>query len=159
MAQRLEASSTWELWWRCIDCVIPEMRDAVTFSGGINDANRFAQALNAMTQEQRKVYKAVLEGLRCRDLSAALHQADTLDEYILKEGINSPSEFAREKIRTIMGEPMADKVLVNLNLHRCGEALMEEEHCIQTGYGLLQRRDGQELHIQNKQMGMTEMRR
>lgn len=159
VTERLKASSTWEMWWRCIDCVIPEMGDAVTHAGGINDANRFAQALDAMTQEQRRVYKAVLEGLRCRDLSAALHQADTLDEYILKEGINSPSEFAREKIRTIMGEPMADKVLVNLNLHRCGEALMEEEHCIQTGYGLLQRRDGQELRIQNKQMGMTEMRR
>ena len=159
VTERLKASSTWEMWWRCIDCVIPEMGDAVTHAGGINDANRFAQALDAMTQEQRRVYKAVLEGLRCRDLSAALHQADTLDEYILKEGINSPAEFAREKIRTIMGEPMADKVLVNLNLHRCGEALMEEEHCIQTGYGLLQRRDGQELRIQNKQMGMTEMRR
>ena len=159
VAQRLGAASSQELWWRCIDCVIPGMGDAVTHAGGINDANRFAQALDAMPQEQRKVYKAVLEGLRCRDLSAALHQADTLDEYILKEGISSPSEFAREKIRTILGKPMADKVLANLNLHECGETLMESEHCIQTGYGLLQRRDGQELRIQDKQIGMMEMRR
>ena len=158
VAKRLGATSSRELWWRCIDCVIPEMRDAVTFSGGINDANRFAQALDAMTQEQRKVYKAVLEGLRCRDLASASAQADTLDVYLLREDIYSPSGFAKEKIRTIMGKPMADKVLVNLNLYYCGEALMEEEHCIQTGYGLLQRRDGQEIRIQNKQMGMTEMR-
>ena len=159
VAQRLGAASSQELWWRCIDCVIPGMGDAVTHAGGINDANRFAQALDAMPQEQRKVYKAVLEGLRCRDLSAALHQADTLDEYILKEGISSPSEFAREKIRTILGKPMADKVLANLNLHECGETLMESEHCTQTGYGLLQRRDGQELRIQDKHIGMMEMRR
>ena len=159
VAQRLGAASSQELWWRCIDCVIPGMGDAVTHAGGINDANRFAQALDAMSQEQRKVYKAVLEGLQCRDLSAALHQADTLDAYILKEGISSPSEFAREKIRTILEKPMADKVLANLNLHGCGETLMESEHCIQTGYGLLQRRDGRELRIQDKHIEMKEMRR
>ncbi len=159
VAQRLGGASSQELWWRCIDCVIPEMRDAVSAAGTITDVNRFAQTAAAMSQEQRKVYKAVLEGLRCRDLSAALHQADTLDEYILKEGISSPSEFAREKIRTILGKPMADKVLANLNLHECGETLMEPEHCIQTGYGLLQHRDGQEFRIQDKHIGMMEMRR
>lgn len=159
VAQRLGAASSQELWWRCIDCVIPGMGDAVTHAGGINDANRFAQALDAMSQEQRKVYKAVLEGLQCRDLSAALQQADTLDEYILKEGINSPSEFARETICAKLDEPLAEKVLGNLNRHRCGEALMKEEHFIQTGYGLLQRRDGQEFRIQDKHIGMMEMRR
>ena len=159
VAQRLDAASSQELWWRCIDCVIPEMRDAVSAAGTIRDVNHFAQTAAAMSQEKRKVYKAVLEGLRCRDLSAALHQADTLDEYILKEGISSPSEFAREKIRTILGKPMADKVLANLNLHECGETLMEPEHCIQTDYGLLQHRDGQEFRIQDKHIGMMEMRR
>lgn len=158
VSQRLGAASTRELWWRCIDCVIPEMRDAVSFVGGITDVNRFAQTLEAMTQDRRKVYKAVLEGFRCGDLAGAAALADTLDSYILSEDINSPSEFAKEKIRSIMGEPIADKVLVNLNLHCCGEALMEVEHCIQTGYGLIQRRDGQELRIQNKEIGMMEMR-
>ena len=159
VAQRLKASSIWELWWRCIDCVIPEMRDAVSAAGTIRDVNHFAQTAAAMSQEQRKVYKAVLEGLRCRDLSAALQQADTLDEYILKEGINSPSEFARETICAKLDEPLAEKVLGNLNCHRCGEALMKEEHFIQTGYGQLQRRDGQEFRIQDKRIGMKEMRR
>ena len=158
VAQRLDAASSQELWWRCIDCVIPEMQDAVSAAGTIRDVNHFAQTAAAMSQEQRKVYKAVLEGLRCRDLSAALQQADTLDEYILKEGINSPSEFARETICAKLDEPLAEKVLDNLNRHRCGEALMKEEHCIQTGYGLLQRRDEQELRIQDKHMGMMEMR-
>lgn len=78
---------------------------------------------------------------------------------LLNEEIYSPSEFAKEKIRSIMDEAMVDQVLTNLNLYRYGETLMESEHCIQTGYGLLQRRDGQELHIQNKQIGMMEMRR
>lgn len=159
VTERLEAASSQELWWRCIDCVIPEMRDAVTFSGGINDVNRFAQTLEAMTQERRKVYKAVLEGLQCCDLAGAAALADTLDSYILREDVNSPSEFARETICAKLEGPLAEKVLDNLNRHRCGEALMEAEHCIQTGYGLLQRRDGQELRIQNKQMGMMEMRR
>ena len=54
---------------------------------------------------------------------------------------------------------MAEKVLDNLNRHRCGEALMKEEHCIQTGYGLLRRRDGQKLCIQKKEIGIMEMRR
>ena len=157
--KRLNVASSQELWWRCIDCVIPEMRDAVSAAGTIRDVNRFAQTAGAMSQEQRKVYKAVLEGLRCRDLSAALQQADTLDEYILKEGINSPSEFARETICAKLDEPLVEKVLGNLNRHRCGEALMKEEHFIQTGYGLLQRRDGQELRIQDKHIEMKEMRR
>lgn len=159
VTEHLEAASSQELWWRCSDCVIPEMRDAVTFSGGINDVNRFAQTLEAMTQERRKVYKAVLEGLQCCDLAGAAALADTLDSYILREDVNSPSEFARETICAKLEGPLAEKVLDNLNRHRCGEALMEAEHCIQTGYGLLQRRDGQELRIQNKQMGMMEMRR
>ena len=58
-----------------------------------------------------------------------------------------------------MDEAMVDQVLTNLNLYRYGESLMESEHCTQTGYGLLQRRDGQKLHIQDKHIGMMEMRR
>ena len=54
---------------------------------------------------------------------------------------------------------MVDQVLTNLNLYRYGETLMESEHCIQTGYGLLQRRDERELRVQDKQIGMKEMRR
>lgn len=54
---------------------------------------------------------------------------------------------------------MVEHVLTNLNLYRYGETLMAAEHCTQTGYGLLQRRDGQELRIQDKHIGMMEMRR
>lgn len=159
VTERLNAASSQELWWRCIDCVIPEMRDAVSSASEIREVNRFAQTVGAMAQEQRKVYKAVLEGLRCNNLPAAIAQADTLKAYTLNEEIYSPSEFAKEKIRSIMDETMVDQVLTNLNLYRYGETLMESEHCIQTGYGLLQRRDGQELHIQDKHIGMMEMRR
>ena len=158
MTTRLEAASSQELWWHCIDCVIPEMRDAVSAAGTIRDVNCFAQTVAAMPQERRKMYKAVLEGLQCRDLTSAAAQADTLDAYLLRENIYSPSELAKEKIRSIMDETMVDQVLTNLNLYRYGETLMESEHCIQTGYGLLQRRDGQELRIQDKHIGMMEMR-
>lgn len=159
VAERLKAVSVQELWWRCIDCVIPEMRDAVSSASEIKDANRFAQTVAAMPQGQRKMYKAVLEGLQCRNLASATAQADTLGAYLLREDIYSPSGFAKEKIRSIVDETMAGQVLTNLNLYRCGEALMESEHCIQTGYGLLQRRDGRELRVQDKQIGMKEMRR
>lgn len=159
VAERLNAASSQELWWRCIDCVIPEMRDAVSSASEIREANRFAQTVGAMPQEQRKVYKAVLEGLRCRDLASAAAQADTLDAYLLREDIYSPSGFAKEKIRSIVDETMVGQVLTNLNLYRYGETLMESEHCIQTGYGLLQRRDERELRVQDKQIGMKEMRR
>lgn len=159
VAERLNAASSQELWWRCIDCVIPEMRDAVSSASEMREVNRFAQTVGAMPQEQRKVYKAVLEGLRCRDFASAAAQADTLDAYLLREDIYSPSGFAKEKIRSIMDEAMVDQVLTNLNLYRYGESLMESEHCTQTGYGLLQRRDGQKLHIQDKHIGMMEMRR
>ena len=159
VAQRLDAASSQELWWRCIDCVIPEMRDAVSAAGTIRDVNRFAQTAAAMSQEQRKVYKAVLEGLRCRGLASAAAQADTLDAYLLREDIYSPSGLAKEKIRSIMDKTMVEHVLTNLNLYRYGETLMAAEHCTQTGYGLLQRRDGQEFRIQDKHIGMMEMRR
>lgn len=155
----LNVASSQELWWRCIDCVIPEMRDAVSSASEIKDANRFAQTVAAMPQGQRKMYKAVLEGLQCRNLASATAQADTLGAYLLREDIYSPSGFAKEKIRSIVDETMVGQVLTNLNLYRCGEALMESEHCIQTGYGLLQRRDGRELRVQDKQIGMKEMRR
>lgn len=159
VTERLNVASSQELWWRCIDCVIPEMRDAVSSASEIREVNRFAQMVAAMPQEQRKVYKAVLEGLRCRDLASAAAQADTLDAYLLREDIYSPSGLAKEKIRSLMDETMVDHVLTNLNLYRYGETLMAAEHCTQTGYGLLQRRDGQELHIQDKHIGMMEMRR
>lgn len=158
VAERLNVTSTQKLWWRCIDCVIPEMRGAVSSASEIKDANRFAQTVAAMPQEQRKVYKAVLEGLQCNNLTAAIAQANTLNAYTLNEELYSPSEFAKEKIRSIMDETMVDQVLTNLNLYRYGETLMESEHCIQTGYGLLQRRDGQELRIRDKHIGMMEMR-
>ena len=157
--ERLNAASSQELWWRCIDCVIPEMRDEVSSASEIREVNRFAQTVGAMPQELRKVYKAVLEGLRCRDLASAAAQADTLDAYLLREDIYSPSGLAKEKIRSLMDETMVDHVLTNLNLYRYGETLMAAEHCTQTGYGLLQRRDGQEFRIQDKHIGMMEMRR
>lgn len=157
--KRLNVASSQELWWRCIDCVIPEMRDTVSSASEIKVVNRFAQTVAAMPQGQRKMYKAVLEGLRCNNLPAAIAQADTLNAYTLNEEIYSPSEFAKEKIRSIMDEAMVDQVLTNLNLYRYGETLMESEHCIQTGYGLLQRRDERELRVQDKQIGMKEMRR
>lgn len=157
--KRLNVASSQELWWRCIDCVIPEMRDMVSSASEIKDVNRFAQTVAAMPQGQRKMYKAVLEGLRCNNLPDAIAQADTLNAYTLNEEIYSPSEFAKQKIRSIMDEAMVDQVLTNLNLYRYGETLMESEHCIQTGYGLLQRRDERELRVQDKQIGMKEMRR
>lgn len=58
-----------------------------------------------------------------------------------------------------MDKTMVEHVLTNLNLYRYGETLMAAEHCTQTGYGLLQRRDGQEFRIQDKHIGMMEMRR
>ena len=48
------------------------------------------------------MYKAVLEGLQCRDLTSAAAQADTLDAYLLRGDIYSPSELAKEKIRSII---------------------------------------------------------
>ena len=98
VAERLKAVSVQELWWRCIDCVIPEMRDAATFSNGINDVNCFAQTLEAMTQEQRKVYKAVLEGLQCCDLAGAVALADTLDSYMPRETAMGTSVGLAENI-------------------------------------------------------------
>lgn len=35
------------------------------------------------------MYKAVLEGLQCRDLTSAAAQADTLDAYLLREDIKN----------------------------------------------------------------------
>ena len=159
VTERLNVASSQERWWRCIDCVIPEMRDAVSSASEIREVNRFAQMAAAMSQEQLKVYKAVLEGLQCRNLASATAQADTLDSYLLREDIYSPSGFAKEKIRSIVDETMVSQVLTNLNLYRYGETLMAAEHCTQTGYGLLQRRDGQELRIQDKHIGLMEMRR
>lgn len=125
VAERLNVTSTQKLWWRCIDCVIPEMRGAVSSASEIKDANRFAQTVAAMPQEQRKVYKAVLEGLQCNNLTAAIAQANTLNAYTLNEEIYSPSEFAKEKIRSIMDETMSTSRIWRVAATTCGSWKMK----------------------------------
>ena len=116
--QAVEAVSTDECRFRCVDCLIPAARplinDAIDREGGIDQAKAYARVLKkklrVWVEEDIVKYKALLEATGCAGLEDAIKLTEELEQYDFKPETATPWDCA---------------------------AL--------TGYGLVRRRDGQPL--------------
>ena len=148
----MDAASVEECVFRCIDCEIPALRDAVDSAidqeGGIDTASEFAKAL---AQKQRTwgetdwiKYKALLSVARHPSLQDAIQLMHGLDDYDLRPEIAETWDYAglvlREKYpdlpEVLFQTPQAAQV---------GQRMLEERHAAITDYGLLRRKDGEHL--------------
>ena len=143
----LTALDVWdwrETGWRCLDCKVPALTDAISDNEeGIDFLNHLAQRLADMEVRELNAYKALLSAAGCESLQQAEQLMDTLDQYIFSPQYSSPIEVAKGELSVILTEPDAAMLAPHLNLYQYGQALIR--HCggVLTPYGLIEREDRQ----------------
>ena len=77
---------------------------------------------------------------------------DTLDDYVYSPEFASYEDVGRSNIRFLMGDDEADVLLPCIRLTDYGKAVAEHDHMILTGYGGIERRDGQPILTQEQEL-------
>lgn len=147
MDAALTAIDAWD--WRevgicCLDCRVPALSAHIGEDDNIAHINRLAQKLQTMDGKELAKFKAVLEATDDFSVLGATHTADTLDEYLFSPQYASPEDMARDFLESSMGGAM-ETLLPHVNLYAYGQALIQEQDCTPTEYGLISREDGQNL--------------
>ena len=153
--QALDEPDWLDLSWTCLDCKVPSLIDAVSETRDIRPVNDFAGMLAGMDSTALVIYKALLEAADCRDLLHAGLLAGQLPLYIFSPKISSPAEMAKEELSVTLCDPEAETLLPHVNLQSYGEALIEQCGGRLTGYGLIERTDGQPIQTPGQKGGMT----
>ena len=156
--------------FRCVDCEIPSLREAVDASieeeGGIDRVNEFAQLIaqkERVWQEEDFIkYKALLAASGSPSLQDAMELAHGMDDYELVRDVTQPWDYAELVLR----EKYPD---LPKELFRTGQAaqigmrMLDEGGGAITDYGLIRRKDGAPLPVfgqersEQPQMGGMEM--
>ena len=160
-AMALTGAKNWsEVPCLCLDCRVPALRDMITDTNSLADANRAAECFNGITGAELPKFKAVLAALDITELHEALDLTLRLDEYLFTPEQTSYEDIAREQLRLIVGEQDAETLLPHVNLYQYGRALQEQYRLALTDYGGIERRDGQPIMAQTREqqtMGRMEM--
>lgn len=143
-----------DLSWRCLDCKAPGLMDAVSETRDIRAVNDFAKLLEEMERKDLMIYKALLEACGCQDLLSAELLANQLPNYTFSPQFSSPAELAKEELSVLLCGPEAKSIRPYVNRQEYGEALIKQCGGELTGYGLIERTDGQPIQSP-RQGGMT----
>lgn len=137
-------ASTWsEVEFECLDCCVPPLMGTITQMVSIAHANRLAEHLARIPEQELPKYKALLAALDISEAHDAIELAGHLDEYILTPTIKDPEDIARQEITFSLGKTDAGALLPHVSLYQYGKALQEKRGMILTEYGSIERRDGQ----------------
>lgn len=150
----VDAASVEECVFRCIDCEIPALRDAVDSAidqeGGIDMASEFAKAL---AQKQRAweetdwiKYKALLSVVGHPSLQDALQLMHGLDDYDLRPDVAATWDYAEVVLREKYPD-LPEELFQSPQAAQVGQRMLEEHHAAITDYGLLRRKDNGHLPV------------
>ena len=137
-----------------LDLKAPSLMDAVSEARDIRAVNDFAGMLEEMDGKALVLYKALLEASDCRDLLRAGLLAGQMSAYTFSPQFSSPAELAKEELSVLLCGPEAKSIRPYVNLQEYGEALIKQCGGELTGYGLIERTDGQPIQSP-QQGGMT----
>ena len=146
------AASLEECAFRCIDCEIPALRDAIDNAidqeGGIDMASEFAKAL---AQKQRAweetdwiKYKALLSVAGHPSLQDAIQLTHGLEDYDLRPDVAATWDYAAVVLREKYPE-LPEELFQTPQAAQVGQRMLEENHAVITDYGLLRRKDNGQL--------------
>ena len=150
----VDAASLEECAFRCIDCEIPALRDAVDNAidqeGGIDMASEFAKAL---AQKQRAweetdwiKYKALLSVAGHPSLQDALQLMHGLDDYDLRPDVAATWDYAAVVLREKHPD-LPEELFQTPQAAQVGQRMLEGRHAAITDYGLLRRKDNGHLPV------------
>lgn len=135
-----------DLSWRCLDCRVPSLMDAISVTRDISPVNDFAKMLAGMDGNVLILYKALLEAAGCQDLLNAGLWSGQMHKYAFSPQIDSPSELAKEELSVLLRKPEAETLLPYVKLPEYGRSLLKKRGGALTSYGLIERTDGQPIH-------------
>ena len=136
---RLDAASWAEVSCRCADCRVPAMCDMITFADNVAHANRAAEYLERVPEEELPKFKALLGVLKIAELHEALDLTQKLDQYSLAADRTCYESVAKESLIASLGENKAKVLLPHIGLYSYGQALQEECKVVLTDYGSVER--------------------
>lgn len=148
MDAALDTVGAWdwqEAHFRCLDCRVPPLIPHINEDVGISQINCLAQKLQVMDETVLAKFKAVLEATEDFSVLGATHTADALDEYLFTPQYASPEDMAQGFLESSMGEAGMSALLPHINLYAYGRALIQQQECTLTEYGLISREGGQSL--------------
>lgn len=149
----VDAVSTKECAFHCIDCLIPSLRDVINDTledDGLEEVNDFARQLAKQERiwgEAEFVrYKALLAAVGQPDLTSAAQLLEKAEQYELLPEVAETWDYAelmaREKYPDLPSElfqtPQAAQI---------GRTMLEEGNGAITEYGLIRRTDGRPLPV------------
>lgn len=144
--KRAGAESWSEVDCLCVDCQVPQIREAITKVNNVAIANRFAEILDRLPVEDVSKLKAILEVTGCEDLTSASLIAQALDSYMLSEDIRNSEDMGRYRLTYLLSDEDRDLILKHINLYAYGKEIMEQTpEAAMSPYGLVERTDGQPI--------------
>ena len=148
-------AETWQgVSYVCTDCRVPQLKDAITNIANVAIADRTAQMLDRISDEQLPKYKALLDAFQCDDLEAAADLYEELDDYTLSRETHSPEEVARNRLAQFMPPDECAILEQSLNLYSYGNDLLDQDAGLMTEYGYFHRSDGEPIFSEPEQTGM-----
>lgn len=158
-AGEVDAASAEECAFRCVDCEIPALREAVDASideeGGIGQANEFARLIAQKKRVWREAdfikYKALLAASGSPSLQDAMQLAHGLDQYELIQDVAQTWDYAKLVLREKYPD-LPEELFQTAQAAQIGQSWLEKGDAAITDYGLLRRKDGGQLPVfQQKQ--------
>ena len=164
--KRVDAASLDECSFRCVECLVPSLRDTVDDAlsdiDGLDLVNEFAQSLaqkkRVWDATDRIKYKALLEASGHPDLQEAIQLMHGLDQYELRPEIAEPWDYTEVILREKYPD-LPEELFQTPQAARIGQKWLEKGDAAITDYGLLRRKDGGLLpHFQPEQERQIQQR-
>lgn len=141
-----------------VDSPIPRLNHTMYFDGEVPQILELSQRLSELdAQGQLTKYKAILAANDFGDLTRALSLASEVDAHFFEPKISSPEDVARDELRVVICDKDAETLIPHIDLIGYGRALLERDHAVITGYGLIERESQEQTMEQQPIQGGMEM--
>lgn len=146
------ASSEKECGFRCVECLIPSLRDLIDDAMDAADSLAPAADIARLLEQKQRVwdeaamvkYKALLEATECSDLEDAVQLMDGLEQYELLPGVAQTWDYAELVLREKYPDLPAELFQTGQSAE-IGRKMLEESHNALTSYGLIRNKSGEPL--------------
>ena len=136
------------------DSPLPWLNHTMYFEGELPQILELSVRLSDLDgQGQLTKYKAILAANNCEELSRAISLAGTVDKHLFGPKTSSPEDVAREELEVVICEKDAETLMPYIDLQGYGRALLERDHAVITGYGLVERAGGEQVQGMEEQPG------
>lgn len=140
-----EAPSWREMVFWAEDGAVPDLLESMDCDD-IQELNELAKHLKCRENSgELSKLKAVILATDCHDVGTAIQISENLDDYLFEPDQRNPEEVASEELRLIVDEQSLSILKKHVSLYNYGLDVMAANNAVLTPYGLVQRRDGNEL--------------